>query len=58
MLCYSLNNPVQFADLTIFLRLRKILRMCVEELVRRLPVDFKGVNVKVITKAGVQDLDY
>lgn len=32
--------------------------MCVEELVRRLPVDFKGVNVKVITKAGVQDLDY
>jgi len=37
---------------------RKILRMCVEELVRRLPVDFKGVNVKVITKTGIQDLDY
>ena len=65
MLCNLLNNPggpcfQGFNLLTyfLFLRFRKILRMCVEELVRRLPVDFKGVNVKVITKTGVQDLDY
>ncbi|KAF8428168.1 nucleophile aminohydrolase [Tirmania nivea] len=37
---------------------RKILRMCIEELVRRMPADFKGVNVKVITKAGIQGLEY
>ncbi|KAF8451488.1 nucleophile aminohydrolase [Terfezia claveryi] len=36
----------------------KLLRMCIEELVRRLPTNFKGVNVKVITKTGIQDLEY
>lgn len=36
----------------------KILRMCTEELKRRLPIDFKGVIVKVITKDGVKELDY
>lgn len=29
--------------------------MCTEELKRRLPIDFKGVVVKVITKDGVRD---
>lgn len=36
----------------------KILRMCTEELKRRLPIDFKGVYVKVITKDGVRDVEY
>ncbi|RPB27407.1 N-terminal nucleophile aminohydrolase [Terfezia boudieri ATCC MYA-4762] len=36
----------------------KILRMCIEELDRRMPMNFKGVNVKVITKTGIQDLEY
>ncbi|KAF9692684.1 hypothetical protein EKO04_009576 [Ascochyta lentis] len=36
----------------------KILRMCTEELKRRLPIDFKGVLVKVITKDGVKDVEY
>ncbi|KAH9860402.1 putative proteasome subunit beta type-4 [Plenodomus biglobosus] len=36
----------------------KILRMCTEELKRRLPIDFKGVLVKVITKDGIKDVDY
>lgn len=36
----------------------KILRMCTDELKRRLPIDFKGVVVKVITKDGVRDEPY
>jgi 20S proteasome subunit beta 4 len=36
----------------------KILRMCTDELKRRLPIDFKGMLVKVITKDGIKDVDY
>jgi 20S proteasome subunit beta 4 len=36
----------------------KILKMCTDELKRRLPIDFKGVIVKVITKDGVKEVDY
>lgn len=36
----------------------KILRMCTDELKRRLPVDFKGVTVKVITKEGIREEEY
>jgi 20S proteasome subunit beta 4 len=36
----------------------KILRLCTDELKRRLPIDFKGVMVKVITKDGVRVQDY
>jgi 20S proteasome subunit beta 4 len=36
----------------------KILRMCTDELKRRLPIDFKGMLVKVITKDGIRDEDY
>lgn len=36
----------------------KILRMCTDELRRRLPIDFKGVLVKVITKDGVREEPY
>lgn len=36
----------------------KILRMCTDELQRRLPIDFKGMTVKVIKKDGIQDLEY
>lgn len=36
----------------------KILRMCTDELKRRLPIDFKGVAVKVITKDGVREEEY
>lgn len=35
----------------------KLLRMCTEELRRRLPVDFKGMMVKVVTIDGVQEVD-
>ena len=36
----------------------KILRMCTQELKRRLPIDFKGVIVKVITKDGIREQEY
>jgi len=32
--------------------------MCTQELKRRLPIDFKGVLVKVITKEGIREYDY
>jgi 20S proteasome subunit beta 4 len=36
----------------------KILRMCTDELQRRLPFDFKGMVVKVIKKDGIQEMEY
>ncbi|KAK2753589.1 Proteasome subunit beta type-4 [Arachnomyces sp. PD_36] len=36
----------------------KILEMCTDELKRRLPIDFKGVLVKVVTKDGIKEVDY
>jgi len=36
----------------------KLLRMCTMELKRRLPIDFKGVTVKVVTKDGIRDMEY
>ncbi|CEP60357.1 proteasome core particle subunit beta 4 LALA0_S01e08878g [Lachancea lanzarotensis] len=34
----------------------KLLRLCVEELERRMPVDFKGVLVKVVDKDGCREV--
>jgi 20S proteasome subunit beta 4 len=36
----------------------KILRMCTDELKRRLPIDFKGMLVKVVTKDGIREEEY
>jgi len=36
----------------------KILRLCTDELKRRLPIDFKGMYVKVVTKDGIQEIEY
>lgn len=36
----------------------KILRLCTDELKRRLPIDFKGMLVKVITKDGIKEVEY
>ncbi|PKY02149.1 N-terminal nucleophile aminohydrolase [Aspergillus campestris IBT 28561] len=36
----------------------KLLEMCTDELKRRLPIDYKGVLVKVVTKDGVRELDF
>ncbi|KKA27731.1 hypothetical protein TD95_001297 [Thielaviopsis punctulata] len=36
----------------------KLLNMCTDELKRRLPIDFKGMTVKVVTKEGIQDIEF
>ncbi|KAL3481656.1 nucleophile aminohydrolase [Aspergillus californicus] len=36
----------------------KLLEMCTDELKRRLPIDYKGVLVKVVTKDGVKEVDF
>ena len=33
------------------------MRMCKKELEKRMPIDFKGLTVKVVTKDGVKELD-
>ncbi|KAI9891847.1 MAG: Proteasome subunit beta type-4 [Vezdaea aestivalis] len=35
-----------------------LLRMCSDELKRRLPIDFKGLLVKVVTKDGIKDVEW
>lgn len=32
--------------------------MCTDELQRRLPIDFKGMTVKVVRKDGIEELPY
>jgi 20S proteasome subunit beta 4 len=41
-----------------FERGMKILKMCSDELKRRLPIDFKGLMVKVVTKDGIKDQEF
>lgn len=36
----------------------KILRLCTDELKRRLPIDFKGMLVKVIDANGIRTIDW
>merc|ERR1712000_72468 len=36
----------------------KLLRLCTDELKRRLPIDFKGMLVKVVTKEGVREVEW
>jgi 20S proteasome subunit beta 4 len=35
-----------------------ILKMCSDELKRRLPIDFKGLLVKVVTKDGITTKEF
>ncbi|KAF2499222.1 N-terminal nucleophile aminohydrolase [Lophium mytilinum] len=55
--CLSILDKHHHPDIT-FEQGMKILRMCTDELKRRLPVDFKGVMVKVITKDGIREEEY
>lgn len=62
------NSPVRYYCLSIldkhhhpdisFEQGMKILRMCTDELQRRLPIDFKGMTVKVVKKDGIVDMEY
>lgn len=51
--CLSLLDKHHHPDID-FEQGMKILRMCTDELKRRLPIDFKGVLVKVVTKDGIR----
>ncbi|TGZ83058.1 putative proteasome component Pre1 [Ascodesmis nigricans] len=35
----------------------QLMKMCRDELVKRMPVDFKGLLVKVVTKDGITEID-
>ena len=36
----------------------KLLKMCADELRRRLPIDYKGLEVKLITEKGVERVEF
>ena len=55
--CLSILDKHHHPDID-FEQGMKILRMCTQELKRRLPIDFKGVLVKVITKDGIRVEEY
>ncbi|KAI0977330.1 nucleophile aminohydrolase [Xylaria arbuscula] len=55
--CLSILDKHHHPDLTLVQGL-KVLEMCTDELKRRLPIDFKGMLVKAVTKDGVRDIEF
>jgi len=55
--CLSLLDKHHHPDID-FEQGMKILGMCSDELKRRLPIDFKGLYVKVVTKDGIRDQEF
>ncbi|EGD85321.1 hypothetical protein H112_06221 [Trichophyton rubrum D6] len=55
--CLSILDKHHHPDIS-FEQGLKLLEMCSDELKRRLPIDFKGVLVKVVTKDGIRDVDF
>lgn len=55
--CLSILDKHHHPDIS-FEQGMKILRMCTDELQRRMPIDFKGMTVKLIKKDGIQDVEY
>jgi 20S proteasome subunit beta 4 len=55
--CLSLLDKHHHPDIDLERGL-KILGMCSDELKRRLPIDFKGLYVKIITKDGIRDEEF
>jgi 20S proteasome subunit beta 4 len=55
--CLSILDKHHHPDID-FEQGMKILRLCTDELKRRLPVDFKGMLVKVVTKDGIREEEY
>lgn len=55
--CLSILDKHHHPDIS-FEQGMKILRMCTDELQRRMPIDFKGMTVKLVKKDGIQDLEY
>jgi len=55
--CLSILDKHHHPDIS-FEQGMKILRMCSDELKRRLPIDFKGLIVKTVTKDGIREEDW
>lgn len=36
----------------------RLLKLCEEELNKRMPIDFKGLNVKIVDKEGIRVIDF
>lgn len=54
--CLSILDKHHHPDMNLEAGL-KLLQMCADELRRRLPVDFKGLSVKVITAKGIEEVE-
>jgi 20S proteasome subunit beta 4 len=52
--CLSILDKHHNPDITLE-RGMELLAMCSDELKRRLPIDFKGLHVKVVTKEGIRE---
>ncbi|KAL6236088.1 hypothetical protein BDW75DRAFT_207692 [Aspergillus navahoensis] len=55
--CLSTLDKHHHPDITLEQGM-KLLEMCTDELKRRLPIDYKGVLVKVVSKDGVREVDF
>lgn len=55
--CLSILDKHHHPDITLAQGI-KILNMCADELKRRLPIDFKGMTVKAVTKDGVVPIQF
>lgn len=55
--CLSILDKHHHPDMTLVQGI-KVLEMCTDELKRRLPIDFKGMIVKAVTKDGVRDIEF
>ncbi|OJD18725.1 hypothetical protein AJ78_01262 [Emergomyces pasteurianus Ep9510] len=55
--CLSILDKHHHPDIT-FEQGLKLLEMCTDELKRRLPIDFKGVLVKVVRKDGIEEVPF
>lgn len=55
--CLSILDKHHHPDITLAQGI-KILGMCADELKRRLPIDFKGLTVKAVTKDGIVPIEF
>ncbi|KAI5862833.1 nucleophile aminohydrolase [Durotheca rogersii] len=55
--CLSILDKHHHPEMTLVQGI-KVLEMCIDELKRRLPIDFKGVTVKAVTKDGVREIEF
>ncbi|KAI2641813.1 nucleophile aminohydrolase [Hypomontagnella submonticulosa] len=55
--CLSILDKHHHPDMTLVQGI-KVLEMCTDELKRRLPIDFKGMIVKAVTKDGIREIEF